>query len=75
LSIAYKKQADFINKSLQEYNEEHYYEAPIDLHEYLCKEPDLVKVTVSQEHFESAIQEITPSLTVKDIEKYKYFGK
>lgn len=75
LSIAYKKQADFINKNLQLYNEEHYYEAPIDLHEYLCKEPNLVKVAVSQEHFELAIQEITPSLTVKDIEKYKYFGK
>lgn len=70
LSRSYREKAAELEIELNTYNEEHYYEAAIDLNTFLQDKQDL-RVAVSLRHFLEALDGFTPSLTVEEINRYK----
>lgn len=75
LSLAYKDKASEIEELLKNYNEQTYYEQPLEITEFCYQNPDLLVVTVNQNHFLKAAAEISPNLSEEEIKKYKYISK
>ncbi|CAG9334390.1 PEX6 [Blepharisma stoltei] len=71
LSKAYREKAAELERELEDWNEQHYYEEPMDLNSFLLMKKDDLKVTVRFRHFEEVLDGFTPSLTAEEIGRYK----
>ena len=75
LSLAYREKALLLEESFKKWNEENYFEEPISLNEYMQRISNALEVNVTHQHFIKSLEEISPSLSEHEIEKYKLSKK
>ena len=63
LSIAYREKAFHTEKALKTRNEEIYYEDPLTLEQFIDEHPEVLSVSVAQQHFLEAVEDTTPSIS------------
>ena len=62
-----------LEEELNEVNENEFYGGSIGFDEFV--QGDKGKVVVRQEHLERALEKVKPTISEKDLEKYRFFGK
>lgn len=73
LADAYKEKVKMLEEELNEVNENEFYGGSIGFDEFV--QGDKGKVVVRQEHLERALEKVKPTISEKDLEKYRFFGK
>lgn len=71
LSQAYRDKVRELEDEVETFNSENFYQQPISLSTYMEQNQEKLKVFVNSNHFNTALERFTPSVTPDELARYR----